>query len=325
MFRCLLFYRFFLLCLSITLLLLGCHSDDSPSYEGDDSEWDESSDGDLDLEAEPDIEPEAESAPTPRRCNGFTELCERRYNEVAYATSHNAMSNEQDGWVAANQYLPIPRQLQDGVRGFMLDVYLYENELHLCHGDCLFGKILLRDALQLFKDFMDENPNEICTLILESYADSDAIFAMFEQVGLSSMLFRKSEENDWPSLNEMIDAETRLVVFTDDQTSTVPDFHYVWDYCWDTPWQVMEQEDFTCRILRGDRQNELFILNHILYGAFDLPDATKAEQANSNPFFLSRAQQCQQESGQLPNFITVDFYSLGNLFDVVDALNGVQH
>ena len=42
-----------------------------------------------------------------------------------------------------------------------------------------------------------------------------------------------------------------------------------------------------------------------------------------NPFFLDRAQRCQQESGRLPNFVTVDFYSIGDVFEVVDALNGV--
>ena len=33
-------------------------------------------------------------------CNGSPLLCDRRYNEVAYATTHNAMSNRQEHWLA---------------------------------------------------------------------------------------------------------------------------------------------------------------------------------------------------------------------------------
>lgn len=36
-----------------------------------------------------------------------------------------------------------------------------------------------------------------------------------------------------------------------------------------------------------------------------------------------RTQACMTQSGALPNFATVDFYSIGDLFFVVDELNGV--
>jgi hypothetical protein len=32
---------------------------------------------------------------------------------------------------------------------------------------------------------------------------------------------------------------------------------------------------------------------------------------------------CKQESGKLPNFVAVSFYSLSDLLDVVRALNGL--
>jgi hypothetical protein len=44
---------------------------------------------------------------------------------------------------------------------------------------------------------------------------------------------------------------------------------------------------------------------------------------NHNPLFIDRAEQCRTESGRLPNFVTVDFYDIGDLFDVVDSLNGL--
>ena len=57
-------------------------------------------------------------------CNGHPELCDRRLNEVAFATSHNSMSGADiRDWMFPNQNAGIPRQLEDGVRGFLVDVH----------------------------------------------------------------------------------------------------------------------------------------------------------------------------------------------------------
>ena len=55
-------------------------------------------------------------------CNGHAELCERRLDEVVVAGTHNSMSAaDRPGWFFANQSLPIPRQLDDGIRLLMVD------------------------------------------------------------------------------------------------------------------------------------------------------------------------------------------------------------
>ena len=36
-----------------------------------------------------------------------------------------------------------------------------------------------------------------------------------------------------------------------------------------------------------------------------------------------RAEECREERGQIPNFVAVNFVILGDLFAVVDELNGV--
>ena len=55
--------------------------------------------------------------------NGVKKLQARRYDEVAYATAHNAMSNSAEGWLFPNEAHGLTRQLSDGVRAFMLDVH----------------------------------------------------------------------------------------------------------------------------------------------------------------------------------------------------------
>jgi len=47
----------------------------------------------------------------------------RRYDQAAFLTAHNAFAATDLGWVYAQQKLSIREQLEYGVRGFMLDVY----------------------------------------------------------------------------------------------------------------------------------------------------------------------------------------------------------
>lgn len=57
-------------------------------------------------------------------CNGLEELCDRRLDEVVFASTHNSMgAAESPGWFLAEHVRPIDRQLQDGIRAFLIDVY----------------------------------------------------------------------------------------------------------------------------------------------------------------------------------------------------------
>ena len=57
-------------------------------------------------------------------CNGYSELCDRRVDEVAFAGTHNAMSNQSiQGWMFPHQEADIPQQLTDGIRALLFDVH----------------------------------------------------------------------------------------------------------------------------------------------------------------------------------------------------------
>jgi hypothetical protein len=57
------------------------------------------------------------------RCNGSARLCGLSLGAVAFATTHNSMASRADGFVPPNQDRTIEQQLQDGIRGFQIDVY----------------------------------------------------------------------------------------------------------------------------------------------------------------------------------------------------------
>jgi hypothetical protein len=61
---------------------------------------------------------------TPRTCNGSARLCDRRLDQVAFATTHNSMNAAADGFLYPDQDSGIAAQLDAGVRGFLLDALL---------------------------------------------------------------------------------------------------------------------------------------------------------------------------------------------------------
>jgi hypothetical protein len=57
-------------------------------------------------------------------CNGSAKLCDRRLNEVAFATTHNSMAAADiSKWMFPNQERGIRGQLEDGIRGFLIDIH----------------------------------------------------------------------------------------------------------------------------------------------------------------------------------------------------------
>ena len=78
--------------------------------------------------------------------------------------------------------------------------------------------------------------------------------------------------------------------------------------------------DFSCADNRGSPGNDLFILNHFLTGPLGASPQL-AGQVNYNDPFIDRALECQAFQGRIPNFVTVDYYDVGDLFEAVAALN----
>ena len=258
------------------------------------------------------------------QCNGSLDLCSKQYNEVAYLTTHNAFNTDEDGLLFPNQTYNIASQLNDGVRGLMIDVYYHFGTPTAYHSVFMLGTIPLSDIFDDIKTFLDNNPNEVVTIILECYVTANDIEDEINQSGLSNYLY--THNATWPTLQNMIDNDNRLVIFSDvdDASSSQDWYHYVWEYAVETHYSVGNINDFTCDFNRGDPLNDLFIFNHFItdatlgYGLYN-----ESNDVNANPFFINRALNCQTQTNKFPNFVTVDYYELGDGLAVVDQLNGV--
>ncbi len=292
--------------LTLVVILLGVSCSDSSGDPGLDAGFDGGGGG-------------AGGAPDPA-CNGSPHLCDRRFDEVSYPMAHNAMSNAEDGWRAPNQNFNITRQLDDGIRAMELDTYNEDGELLLCHVVCEFGKKPLVEGLGEVRAFLETNPNEVVSIIFESSIENSETASAIEESGLLGFTYPHVADEPWPTLRELIDADTRLVVFQEKPgDAEYPWLMYIWDHAWETHFSWAAPEDFNCDPNRGNQDNPLFMLNHFLTDIWGAPEL--AEMVNYNPLFIDRAMQCAQESDALPNFVKVDFYDIGDLFDVVESLN----
>jgi hypothetical protein len=276
-------------------------------------------------------------------CNGAAELCARRFDQVAYATTHNAMSARFEPYLysilVSNQCSGVPAQLEDGIRALMLDIHWYqlegaeEPELLLCHSDCDFGAQPLVDGLAEVRAFLDASPAEVISFIIETNADTApmeaAIRDAFAASGLLPYAHVQAPGAPWPTLAEMIAADRRLVVLTDDgdpqsgctaDGSPCPWYHYLWGgFAFETPFTARTPAELTCADLRGAPGDDLFILNHFLTVNIGLPRF--ARQVNFDPLLSRRARECWEYQGRIPNFPTVDFYEIGSVVRTANLLN----
>lgn len=267
-------------------------------------------------------------AAPPLPCNGHVELCERSFDAIVFPGTHNSHSALDDGFppVIANQQHGLARQLEDGIRVLLLDVYPDETDpstLLLCHGTCSLASTPHLEGLGVITSFLQANPREVITIIYEDHAPVDAIASDYATTGADALVSTHAAATPWPTLGEMIDADTRLVVTAESGGPPPSWFHHVWDEAWDTPYGPMSADELSCDLNRGSTDNALFLVNHWVNDALGLPSQTNAAAVNVTEVLLPRAEDCRDRWTHAPNFLAVDFYEQGDLFTVVDTLNGL--
>ena len=121
----------------------------------------------------------------------------------------------------------------------------------------------------------------------------------------------------------MIRSGQRLVVMVEEGDGGAADPWLVngFEHSQDTPYTFPTVESFSCDPNRGPDDAPLLLLNHWLSGFTSL--VTDAELVNDRDILLPRAEQCREERGTIPNFVAVNYVVLGDVFEVVDELNGV--
>jgi hypothetical protein len=289
-----------------------------------------------------------------RTCEGSAALCDRSYDEVAYLTSHNAMSTTVDRFIGPLQDPGISTQLDDGVRALQIDTYRWERPdeitqrlaesdftpeqrkfiasavdrfnpprdgLWLCHSVCRAGALALVPVLREIGDWMRAHPTEVVTLIVQDAISGEDTQQAFTQAGLSDLIHTPDADpaKPWPTLGELIDSGRRLVVFAEQADGPAPWYRNFYDYGMETPFAFSTPDAMSCVPYRGGTDKRLFVLNHFI--TIDGGSRLDAGKVNSRQYVLDRVHRCERERGRPVNFVAVDYTTIGDAGGAVDALN----
>jgi hypothetical protein len=255
--------------------------------------------------------------PTPPLCNGSAALCDRALPDVVLPATHNAMSNRAAGWIAPNQNVGLTRQLQDGIRGLLLDTHYWEGELYLCHSDCDLGSQPLDEGLGEIADFLTAHPDEVLSILFQDGISAEDTAGALAAAGLLDLVFTPGEP--WPTLGEMIIDDTRLLV-TAEASGPPPDWYRnAWTVFWDTGYSWPSVDAMNCDLNRGSLDNPLYLLNH--WVSDPVSTQSNAVEANVADVLRARVAACEAQHGRLPTLFAVDFHDVGDLLTVVAELN----
>jgi hypothetical protein len=210
--------------------------------------------------------------------------------------------------------------------------------------------------------WLDANPYDVVTLLIvnSDYVSPTLYEPAFTASGMLKYVYRPPKIpmalNDWPTLSELILANTRAIVFMDYQANqtAVPYILDEFSQMAESPFSPTDPA-FPCDmqrppgITRNQTQNRLYLANHNLNVAISLggsdilipnfSDLSDVNSVNGTSGLGTMAQRCKtMYAGRSPNFLLVDYYDVGNytvgsngdvrngsVFEVAAMMNGVEY
>lgn len=260
-------------------------------------------------------------AADPRACNGHPRLCDRPLAEITLPGTHNSMSNAEAGWMAPNQPHGLTRQLADGVRALMLDTYEEDGTLYLCHGYCSLGSQPLAEGLAEIRTFLDAHPDDFVAIIFQDAIPTERTAEALEAAGLAGRALVPGPALAAEPLGALLDGGAQLLIGLEAGGPPPAWLPNAWDVWVDTPYSFASVDEFTCAQNRGRADNPLTLVNH--WVSDPLPRPENAVLANAAAVLEGRASECAAAWGRPVNILAVDFYTTGDLFEVVRRLNGI--
>ena len=101
-----------------------------------------------------------------------------------------------------------------------------------------------------------------------------------------------------------------------------------WRYGFETNWDLstvsdVEDFDLSCAIKTGlaERENTFMLNNNFSNSRIGLPTRGIAEVINQKDFLQTRLEACTERVGRQTNLLAVDFWSLGDVVEVVNTNN----
>jgi hypothetical protein len=291
-------------------------------------------------------------------CNNSPDLCSKSYSAITHLGAHNSPFLRDASTrfsTSGNHYFNTTVQLSAGVRMLTGQVHRSNGAWHLCHTSCdLLDAGLLSAWLGEIKTWMDSNPSEVVSILLvnSDKAKPGDLDTEFTKSGITKYKYTPpsvtSPQITWPTLQELITANTRLMTYVAsldtaqiDSTNSylMNEFTFIFENAFDNA----DPGNFTCTVdrpsgLRGQTveaisSGRMPLQNHFLYDTqlfgIEAPDEANITSTNApadKPGNMGdAAKACEKEWGKAPVFILVDFFDQGPALATVDELNGVTN
>ncbi len=238
------------------------------------------------------------------------------YDDVTWICSHNAMSNREENWIMPNQIWSISQQLEHGIHAQMWDIWMLDGKATLRHGNGRFfdtGKKELLIAFQEVKNYLDEHPRAIITLILESKVEDTPILEALRESKLEPLRYKPTGiVEEWPTLGELRKNNSRLIILCDRRTEH---FIQLWDHAVETDWVNRKATQMNNRLRRGKAENDLLILNHFVGNP--LPSEEASKEANSKTILAKREKDIERLYKRRANYWTLDHIGCADALDYI--------
>lgn len=251
-------------------------------------------------------------------CLGRDAHCDRALTEITVLMAHNAMANTEDDFKPPNHHIGLTAQLDLGVRGMMLDVYEEDGVVLLCHGYCSLGSRTLEDGLNELLAWLDAHPREVLQIIFQRAAPADEVVQVFEATGAAERAWTQVPGEPWPTVQEMLDAGTQLVVFDQNDPAGPSWYMHAYAHSFDNNYAHVAVDDFECEEFRGSSSNALYTLNHFISDPIAKPEY--AAEANEQSVVRDHIEACEARWDRVVNHVAVDFVSVGDAPLVVQSL-----
>ena len=92
--------------------------------------------------------------------------------------------------------------------------------------------------------------------------EQEELAGAFEASGLEKYIWKGKPDPQWPTLRELIESGTRVVVFIESGRKGVDWIRPAFENIRETPYHFSKQEEFSCRANRGGDGKSLFLMNH---------------------------------------------------------------